>query len=243
MWNSKGNFMEKVNLYCDESCHLEHDCEKIMVIGGIKCLKARRKYIRRELEEIKKRQGISKYAEIKWNKVSKCNLNYFKEIIDFFFQCDDLSFRAVVVDKTELRHEEFNQTHDEFYYKMYYYCLAGLIDTKRENYIYLDKKDTKGTRRIQKLQFCLSQKTHDFDNSSIKRIQCANSMDLPVLQITDLLIGAIGYWNREIENRSEAKIELVNYIIQKSGYSLKQSTLVSENKFNLFFMDLNRRRY
>ena len=25
------------NIYCDESCHLEHDGEKVMLIGGVWC--------------------------------------------------------------------------------------------------------------------------------------------------------------------------------------------------------------
>lgn len=230
--------MEKVNLYCDESCHLEHDHEKIMVIGGIKCLKKNRKYVCSEIMKIKETYGISKYAEIKWNKVSTCNLSYFKTLIDYFFKCNSLTFRAVVIDKTKLKHDDFQQTHDEFYYKMYYHCLIGLIDAKKENYIYLDKKDTKGTYRIERLKFYLSQKTHDFDEKVVKRIQCANSVDLPILQMADLLIGAIGYRNRELDNRSKAKVELVNYIIQKSGYTLTKTTLLSENKFNLFFIGL-----
>lgn len=26
-----------INIYCDESCHLEHDKQKVMAIGGIAC--------------------------------------------------------------------------------------------------------------------------------------------------------------------------------------------------------------
>lgn len=233
--------MEKYNIYCDETCHLEHDGEKVMVIGGIKCPVVHRKRICTEILDIKEKYGISRFAEIKWNKVSACNLKYFKELVDYFFDTDELQFRAVIVDKTKLNHAEFHQTHDEFYYKMYFHCLSGLVSTRDENYIYLDKKDTKGTHRIERLKYYLSQKKHDFDQQKIKRIQCVNSKDLPVLQMADLLIGAIGYKNRDIHQRSVAKQELVEYIIVKSGYSLKKSTFLSEQKFNLFFIDLQNR--
>ena len=113
--------MEKYNIYCDESCHLEHDKEKVMVIGGIKCPKSRRKIIINDIYTIKEEFNIPKMAEIKWNKVSNCNLEYFKKIVDLFLDTQDLQFRAVVVDKTKLNHEQFGQTHNEFYYKMYYY--------------------------------------------------------------------------------------------------------------------------
>lgn len=230
--------MEGYNIYCDESCHLEHDNEKVMVIGGIRCPRLARKRITKEIYDIKKIYNIPQYAEIKWNKVSKCNIEYFKAIIDYFFSCEDLCFRAVIVDKTKMNHERFNQTHDDFYYKMYFHCLSFLINTRDENYIYLDKKDTKGKRRIEKLRLCLSKKTHDFDQSKVKRIQCVTSNELVILQITDLIIGAIGYYNRNIENRSESKMELINYIKKRSGYSLKKNTYLSEQKFNLFFIQL-----
>lgn len=233
--------MEKYNIYCDETCHLEHDGQKVMVIGGIKCPIDFRKRVCEDIYAIKKQYGIPQYAEIKWNKVSICNIDYFKEIVDYFFENDKLQFRAVIVDKTKLNHDEFDQTHDEFYYKMYFHCLSGLVSTQYENYIYLDKKDTKGTYRIRRLKYYLSQKNHDYDQEKIKRIQCVNSRELPILQMADLLIGAIGYRNRDMDNRSSAKVELVNHIVEKSRYSLTKSTFLSEQKFNLFFIKLQDR--
>lgn len=230
--------MEKYNLYCDETCHLEHDKENVMVIGGIKCPKSNRKYVISCILQIKEEFKIPKHAEIKWNKVSNCNLDYFKKLVDLFFDLNELQFRAVIVDKTKINHGKFNQTHNEFYYKMYYYCLIGLVNTMAENFIYLDKKDTKGTYKIKKLKEIISKKNHDFDQNNIVRIQCVNSSELPILQMADLIIGAVGYHNRNIANKSNAKKELVEYIQKKSGYSLEQSTCPSEQKFNLFFIDL-----
>jgi hypothetical protein len=230
--------MEKYNIYCDETCHLEHDKEKVMVIGGIKCPKSRRKIIIDKIYNIKEEFNIPKMAEIKWNKISNCNLEYFKKLVDLFFDTQDLQFRAVVVDKTKLSHEQFGQTHNEFYYKMYYYCLIRLVDTQAENYIYMDKKDTKGTTKIRKLKEIISRKNHDFDQSKIARMQCVNSAELPILQLVDLLIGAVGYHNRQIVNPSEAKLELVRYIQSRTNYSLERSTYPSEQKFNLFFISL-----
>lgn len=230
--------MDKYNVYCDETCHLEHDKERVMVIGGIKCPKSSRKSIIEQILDTKEDFGIPRMAEIKWNKVSKCNLEYFKKLVDLFFEWEELQFRAVIIDKTKLNHESFNQTHNDFYYKMYYYCLIGLINTQAQNYIYLDKKDTQGTNKINQLKLIISRKMHDFDQNKIARIQCVNSSEIPILQLTDLMIGAVGYHNRKIENPSQAKLELVKYIQNKSGYSLEKSTYPSEQKFNLFFIKL-----
>ena len=44
----------KYNIYCDESCHLEHDNQKYMVLGGIICEKSSRKCIKRDILNIKR---------------------------------------------------------------------------------------------------------------------------------------------------------------------------------------------
>lgn len=231
----------KFNIYCDESCHLEHDNQKYMVLGGIICERSIKNKVKRDILEIKARNNIKESAEIKWNKVSPSKLRYYKELVDYFFNNDDLRFRALVIDKTQIKHERFSQTHDDWYYKMYYQLLLNLVEPKQENYIYLDIKDNKSAKKVEGLKQYLSFKLMDYEFEIIKNIQSINSQESVIMQLADLLIGAIGYKNRKVydeENASIAKRELMMYIIQKSGYSLNRSTFLSEKKFNLFCIDL-----
>jgi hypothetical protein len=51
------------------------------------------------------------------------------------------------------------------------------------------------------------------------------------------LIGAVCYKARGMETKpdaSEAKIKLIEYLEQKSGYVLNEGTEPSESKFNIF---------
>ena len=124
---------------------------------------------------------------------------------------------------------------------MYYQLLLNLVEPKQENYIYLDIKDTKSAKKVKGLKQYLSFKLMDYEFEVIKNIQSMNSQESVIMQLADLLIGAVGYRNRKIydeENSSIAKRELMMYIIQKSGYSLNKSTFLSEKKFNLFCIDL-----
>ena len=229
------------NIYCDETCHLEHDNEKYMVLGGIICEKSSRKIIKRDISILKQKYNIPERAEIKWNKVSPSKLDYYKEIVNYFFNNPNLRFRALIIDKTQLNHKQFNQTHDDWYYKMYYQLLLNLVEPKQENFIYLDIKDTKSARKVEGLKRYLGFKLMDYEADVIKNIQSINSQESVIMQLADLLIGAIGYRNRKIyndENSSLAKRELMMYIIEKSGYSLTKNTFLSEKKFNLFCIDL-----
>lgn len=58
------------NVYCDETCHLEHDGINDMVIGAVWCPQEKLREINQRIREIKIRNGISPTAELKWTKIS-----------------------------------------------------------------------------------------------------------------------------------------------------------------------------
>ena len=229
------------NIYCDESCHLEHDNQNYMVLGGIICEKSEKMKIKREILNIKKKYDISESTEIKWNKVSPAKLDYYKSLVKYFFNNEGLKFRAIVIDKTQLNHKLFNQSHDDWYYKMYYYLLINLVEPKHANYIYLDIKDTKSAKKVEGIKKFLKLKLMDYECSVIRNIQSIDSQESVIMQLADLFIGAIGYKNRKMYEKdgySWAKKELMMDIIEESGYSLTKNTMLSEKKFNLFCIDL-----
>lgn len=84
--------MEKIyNLYCDESCHLQHDGNDIMVIGSVYCEKKYSYEINREIRNIKKEFK----NETKWNKVHINKIDYYKKLINYFFDNEKLKFRII----------------------------------------------------------------------------------------------------------------------------------------------------
>lgn len=229
------------NIYCDENCHLENDYQSVMVLSAIRCLKSERKKIYSDIRNIKTKHGINPVTEVKWTKVSKNKINLYKELIEYFFANDSISFRAVIIDKNKLDIKKYNKNFDEFYYKVYFQLLTRIIVASMKNYIYLDIKDTRSSTKVKKLQEVLSNDIFDFNMEHIKNVQSINSKESELLQIADVMMGAIGYLNRNEHlkaNSSETKKELLSYLIKKSGYSLKKSTLLGEDKFNLFFMQL-----
>lgn len=222
------------NIYCDESCHLENDKQKAMVLGGVWCEKERIYEISSRLKEFKQKNNLDKLFELKWNKVSNGNLKYYEDVIDYFFDNEKLHFRAIVIpDKDKLEHAKFNQTHDDFYYKMYFDLLKVIFQPTTAYNIYIDIKDTNGQTKINKLTEVLRNSHYDFSKQIIKKIQLVRSHESELIQLTDLLIGGISYYNRGL-NTSTAKLKLIEKIKHRSGYKLTQSTLLQEQKFNLF---------
>lgn len=224
-----------VNVYCDESCHLENDNIKVMAIGGIYLPESSVPKINRDINNIKSKHNVPRFREIKWTKVSVALIDYYTDLVNYFFENELLSFRAVVIpDKTRLNHAEYNQTFDEFYYKMYYLTLVKILGVDSNIKIYIDIKDTNGQYKVEKLQNILNSKARD--NNKITRIQQIRSHESTILQLADLLIGALTYINRGL-NTSEAKSKICNLIIEKTMQCLTKSSNFSERKFNIFCFD------
>jgi hypothetical protein len=221
------------NVYCDESCHLENDGQKAMVLGAVWCPKGKRLEIAERIREIKQKHGLERDFEIKWTKVSPSKLAFYQDIIDYFFDDDDLHFRGLVVpDKSVLDHERHQQDHDDWYYKMYFTMLKTIFDPESRYYVYVDIKDTLGHEKIEKLQDILCTNAYDFSRRMIADVKRVHSHEVEHLQIADLLIGALSYLHRELSGNS-AKEALIARIRQRSGYRLTFNTMIRELKFNL----------
>ena len=222
------------NIYCDESCHLEHDRQKVMILGAIWCPLKKAKEIAQSIRGIKEKHGLGRDFEIKWTKVSPGKLDFYIDLTNYFFAEPDLHFRALIVaDKDKLHHEVYSQSHDEWYFKMYFTMLKAIFRPNASYRIYLDIKDTRSAPKVRKLQDVLCNNAYDFSREIIQKVQTVRSHEVEQIQLTDLLIGAVAYANRNLSG-SSAKQRLVEIIRERSGYSLTRSTLYMEDKFNLF---------
>ncbi len=225
---------ETFNIYCDESCHLENDHQKVMVLGAVWCPLEKGREIAVRIREIKVEHGLSEKFEIKWSKVSATKVDFYLAVLNYFFDNDDLHFRALIVpDKSKLDHAAFGHTHDDFYYKMYFDLLKVILSPDACYRIYLDIKDTRGAVKVRKLHEVLSNSMYDFSQQIIERVQLARSHEIEQLQLADLLIGAISYVNRNLEGNA-GKETLVRRMKERSHYRLTLTTLLKEEKVNLF---------
>ncbi|WP_028121163.1 DUF3800 domain-containing protein [Epilithonimonas tenax] len=237
-----------INIYCDESCHLENDGESIMSLGAVYCPLEKKEEIFERLYSFKEKHNLipkykknkkenRTYYELKWNKVSKSKIEYYKDVINYFFDNDDLQFRILVVsNKDKVDYETFKHTHDTFYYKMYFGMLKAILNPEFSHHIYIDIKDTRSKEKVHKLEAILRNDKYDYSKEIIKKVQQVRSHEVEILQLTDLLTGALSYVNRKL-SQSKPKNELVELIRKRSKYSLTKSTLLKEGKFNIFIWE------
>lgn len=224
----------EINMYCDESCHIENDHQKTMVLGSVWASAEHTKLASARIKEIKTKHGIDSTQEVKWTKISPKNAQMYLDLVDYFFDNADLHFRGLVVpDKTILDHDSYGQTHNDWYYKMYFLLLTAVLAKENKYNIYMDIKDTLGGKRIAKLREVLASAKYDFERNVVNRTQLIRSHEVQLIQLADILIGALMYKHRGAYN-SNAKKLIVQRIEQRSGFTLTKNTLLTEDKFNIF---------
>lgn len=221
-----------INIYCDESCHLEHDRQPLMVLGAVWCPADKSAELARRLRELKAAHRMPERYELKWTTVSKGREVYFRDVLDLFFDQGNLHFRALIAAKDGLRHDDHGQTHDVWYYKMLFEMLKVLLDPEKRYRVYLDYKDTHGSRRIAKLHEVLSNSLYDFSREIVERVQLVRSHEVELLQLADFLIGVVGYLNRGL-TQNPTKAALVARMKERSKLSLTRTTLLRADKVNL----------
>jgi len=222
------------NVYCDESCHLEHDHIPVMAWGAVSCEAQEARAIAEAVRAIKAEHGFAPHSEVKWTKVSPGKAAFYLALIDFFLNDERLQFRGLIVpDKSRLDHGRFAQSHDEWYYKMYFTMLRYIFRAPHHYRIYLDVKDTRGGPKARKLHEVLANSLYDFDRQCIERVQQVRSHESELLQIADLLIGALTYANRGLASNA-AKAAIVERLRARLGQqALTRTSAFAATKFNI----------
>jgi hypothetical protein len=83
-----------------------------------------------------------------------------------------------------------------------------------------------------KLHEVLCNNAYDFDRKIIERVQVVASHESDLVQLADLLVGAVSYANRGLSGNA-GKEQLINRLKSRTGLSLLQTTLQKARKVNL----------
>ncbi|MBW9275970.1 MAG: DUF3800 domain-containing protein [Candidatus Thiodiazotropha sp. (ex. Lucinisca nassula)] len=227
-----------LNLYIDETCQNNHH---YMVIGGISLPTNRSTYLSNCFDELKSDNNIG--GEVKWTKVSKAKLDAYKSFIDGYFSLSNkhqLTFHSIVIDQTKVKHDKFNQGDVETgFSKFIYQLLVSSIGRKYASdhgfNVYLDYRTIdKPEARLNELKNVMNNgisSRFNINHDPYKRVEFRRSKKETLLQVSDLLIGAIGFHKngRHLVKRSSAhKISLAKHIASH----LRVKTLGANSHFH-----------
>ena len=225
----------RFHLYCDESRHLPYDGESCFLLGLLSCPAEKVKAAHAELSDLWKAHSLPPHFESKWTKVSPGKLDFYKALVDWFFNAEWVSFRALILpDKQRLYAALPAESRDYLYYRLYYQLLRGAIEPENRYRVFMDLKDTRGREKRKQLEQLLHQDADDDDGKIVENLQHVQSHHVRLLQVCDLLLGAAGFaWREQQMNESTAKRALVSAIEEKLGQFLTTDTPPGTEKINL----------
>lgn len=227
--------MTVFNVYCDESRHTSDPEDRYAVIGALQCPRDEKRRVVHEIHTLKGRYNAQ--GELGWKRLSPNRIAFYEELLRLFIDEPFLRFRCIVVDRSQLDHERFNEGSAELgFYKLYYQMLVHWLQPDHEYRLYLDWQQNAASHRFVDLRTILERKLSG--RAHILSLEPVTSHDQPMIQLVDLLMGAVGYqWNNrdQVPGASQAKSCFARNLASALGRTtLASGTPRGEEKFNIF---------
>jgi len=229
-------------IYIDESRQCS---EHYMVLGGIITTTQELPEIQSRLEEFRYRTKM--HREFKWTKVSKKMLSNYCDLVNLIADLisqKHLHFKAVVFDTREFNHKQFSDGDGEktFYKLMYQFILHkfGKYLTQEDiAIVHLDQRNS--SYRLQDLKPILNagiRKKYQLTGDPIRALVPLDSKTSDLIQMADLLMGAIGFENNGFHHApgaGPAKCGLIKHIASRFQLpTLCCQTLKDHHEFEIW---------
>lgn len=225
---------QEINIYCDESRHTSDSSDAFIVIGAISCPREQKRDIVHRIHSLKAKHNAQ--GEFGWKRLSPNRRDFYWALLDVF-RDSPLAFRCLTVDRNILDHDTYNDGDTELgFYKIYYQMLVHWLQPGCAYHIYLDWQQNKSQRRFSDLHNNLTRKLSG--RAKIECLEPVSSHNLPLIELADLFIGAVGYyWNERhlADGASQVKSEFCIELAKVVGLSdLRANTFPVKDKFSLF---------
>ena len=237
------------DVFCDESRPTGR--ERYLVIGGVTTSRGRVQIMNNKLAALRESTGV-KSQELKWTKVSASWLDKYRTFVDYFFDeldRDCVRIHCLIVDRYKVDHKKFNAGDCELgFYKFYYQLLLHCFgkpygEGGNQLRVFPDRRGT--SYNVSRLRDILNNGVaKKFNNYSrpFLAVQPQDSKAHDLIQLADILIGAIGYqknrWHLQ-PGASSGKRQLMAHIARRAGvYDLGQNTLYFKRRFTVWNLRL-----
>jgi len=212
----------KLAFFCDEA---GKDTDRFLAVGGLIVAHTDVATIRAEFALRKAALNLSK--EAKWNSTKKSSLEKHRALVDWVFSLiakHEVLFHCLLVDFERFDH---NLREDggkaESMKRMYYQLILHRLLKKhgREHHCYALIDKCNELEGLQRLKAGLNSDSRRFKcDDALRAIEFRDSAAEPLLQMNDLILGAIcAHKNRRFEEAGagQYKANLAGYVLGKAG--------------------------
>lgn len=214
--------MEMLDVYGDESCTSGN---RFLCLGALAIERAKVPLMLESLKAIRTKHNT--FGEVKWSKVSKAKLVFYRDYVDAFFAAskqDDIHFRALYVDTWTFDHHRFNSGNAEIgFNKLIYQLLLhkfGRVYGRTHGIeVFLDDRTTKHDPEDLRPMLNRHLAKYEIKSEPFRRIRFRNSKDCDLIQLNDVLLGVVGF-KRNLHDKkhdcSAHKKTLADYIVRRA---------------------------
>lgn len=245
--------MKTIHIYSDES---RQKNERFMLLSGLWIEEQNVKTARADVERLRARHGYTNsdgkhvdfLGEFKWGKVSDKYYHVYKDLVDTFFEWiakDVARYCCMLVDTHDPVVQKFHNIDKDGYFKLLYqlYFHNSKIPavykifpdsisnpTKKVNLPKLDASlDTSLRKKFLPL---LNPADKVGEKGFVNNITPIDSKSSDLIQVIDVIMGAIGFLQNGLFRRNKvkkAKVKLMKYIFEK--ISLSGAMFISGKKY------------
>jgi hypothetical protein len=230
-----------IEVYCDESqtdiLSTKKSAAEYLVIGSLWLERGTRGVLKQAIHALRDKHHIG--PEFKWSKLSPSKQVFYNELLSWFFGLGmELRYRCIVVPKKDVDLVKFHHSDAELgFYKFYYQMLHHWIDDFNTYQIFCDYKRDRMSDRLDTLKSCLC---HSNLTAEIKTLQWVRSEESVLIQIVDVLTGAVSARLNNTLQTGTAKSVFVTELERRLGRKIAH-TRAGEKKFNIFQIQLGGR--
>lgn len=224
----------KFEVYCDETLPDLYTSQKpagqFLMIGSLWLSADIRSLAKQRISEL--RAKYSMFGEIKWRKISPSSQAFYTELIDLFMSFGlEMRFRCMAVNRTEVNMVQLKGDAELGFYKFYYQAIHHWILDNNDYHIFCDLKQNRDRSRLSTLRTVLG---HANRTSTIEAIQSIPSREVVLIQLCDVLLGAISARINEKKRLGQGKTAIVEHLERRLGRDRLGPTQAAERKFNVF---------
>lgn len=266
--------MEEFRIFSDES---RHKNERFLLLSGLWIEEKNVGIVEAEMKKLRHKFGytnndgkrVSFFGELKWTKISTKYFNIYKELVDMFFlwiEKDIIRFCCMLVDTQDESVIEYSNIKREGYFKLLYQLYFHNSKIPGIYKIYPDsiKNPTQDKVDFNDLDKCLDKalmkkfrplvNPEDLPDGKgfLNNITPTNSKQSEFIQIIDVVMGALGYFQNQLfrnDGAKQAKVKLMKYLIEKLIYSgviqiqSKKFLIAKSTKFNIWKFKPNKKDF
>lgn len=210
----KGIALTFYHVYADESRQDAHCC---MLYGLLFIPRGKPERSLREDYTRLRQQHHWGTGEFNWEKVSHGKMNVYKKFVELFFNHVDTECRCLVVDTQKINYKaSHNGDRETAFYEFYFQAISHNLHLEDEYLVFTDDQQNRQPNRLTDLK---SKTNYHWllkgaEDGPVRNVEPRASKMEDLLQITNVLLGAMGY---DIEERAESLAKVERVAVESPG--------------------------